>query len=762
MSKYQDLNGSDTLRNMKDKVNANNETVENDVNNLQEQITNNENDIENKLQSHKDSTTAHNLESITYNGEVNGASDGKQAIDFLQNQLNALVLGGIETDPRVSQALSDNEGNTFDTLKERIDSDTTRIKKIEDDSNKGITPKISNASSIFTAGHGLNEAGETVDYSQLIGYGQFSDIKILGNTYANILGDDGDCESTSPFVQIASATISLDSTNKVFGSNSIKIDATTDGHGHRLGNRKVTGGKYYLVSFYHKESTGNMKFSVYDNDNVAYIQGNTVITDSTVFNRVGYKLAPTLNSNDVFLQFKQNDTTALSTNIDGIMLVEITSDEYNNLSESELLEKYTYVNNTCSTFSTRVTSVGKNKFDGEWERGSISTSTGLNSDTQASIDVAIRTNFIKVKPSTNYKLSSTPSLSANILCYDINENFISLASGVTSINTPSNCAYIKFRFLTTDLSTIAQIEEGTIATEYEPYQESIVYLPEIGRSLPNGTKDEISVTDGTHTKRVSDEVVLDGSEVWTNGYGSLVNVYYFECPPTYSDQLNAKVVYADTIGYGSYGATTDSEGVYHNSSGKLVFKILKSKVDAMSGATVTDKFKAWLVENPTTCIYQLADIIVTDISDQIEGYLETFGPGTTIDQIPYFAKNVVYDSANGGIQFDRPVKQVDKIKSIINGQLQEIANIVTLAADGLSATVDGLLDGDSIKAYAPYIDGISTNAEIVAEFNTTKMDQINANTEGVGRNTNETESLRDFMNILYAETDFRITLLETV
>src|SRR5690606_17926929 len=68
-----------------------------------------------------------------------------------------------------------------------------------------------------------------------------------------------------------------------------------------------------------------------------------------------------------------------------------------------------------------------------------------------------------------------------------------------------------------------QLEKGDQATDYELYKESNAYIiakdPETNeilqlRSLPNGTKDEISFIDNKLIKRVSDEIVVDNSFNW--------------------------------------------------------------------------------------------------------------------------------------------------------------------------------------------------------------------------------------------------------
>ena len=116
MNKYLDISlAGKKLKDTRDKIENAFVLVENDVNkknnNLQSQITTNKKevienktDIENKLQAHKDSTAAHDSKNITYTGKVAGQTNVKEAVDNLQEQANAIVAGGAEVDPRVSQA----------------------------------------------------------------------------------------------------------------------------------------------------------------------------------------------------------------------------------------------------------------------------------------------------------------------------------------------------------------------------------------------------------------------------------------------------------------------------------------------------------------------------------------------------------------------------------------------------------------------------------------------------------------------------------
>ena len=90
------------------------------------------------------------------------------------------------------------------------------------------------------------------------------------------------------------------------------------------------------------------------------------------------------------------------------------------------------------------------------------------------------TDYIPVKPNSNYAFSSNYTFTgsaASYCFYDKNKNYISGEAHNNRIgyviNTPSNCYYIKDCFWVGDKSdidsTFPQLEEGPVATEYEPY-----------------------------------------------------------------------------------------------------------------------------------------------------------------------------------------------------------------------------------------------------------------------------------------------------
>lgn len=166
-----------------------------------------------------------------------------------------------------------------------------------------------------------------------------------------------------------------------------------------------------------------------------------------------------------------------------------------------------------------------------------------------------------------------------------------------------------------------QLELGSEATEYEPYNGTVTPIPLNGhelRSLPDGTRDELTVdVDGhvTMTQRVG-SVTLDGSsdEVWadesttTSGKPSHV--------VTVADLIDGSPLVADDGGtvYGflvcnRFPEGSDSgtsTGTYRGITGVNVRRSSAHQLTFYLNGESLSEFKTWLASNDTTVIYPLA------------------------------------------------------------------------------------------------------------------------------------------------------------
>jgi hypothetical protein len=330
----------------------------------------------------------------------------------------------------------------------------------------------------------------------------------------------------------------------------------------------------------------------------------------------------------------------------------------------------------------RVTSVGKNLFDGLWELGTIIPSTGIES----SSSVKIRTSFIKVKPSTTYVMSSTDSTNDDYkYYYDINKVFISSSFGAkSSFTTPSNCYYV--RFIQDVGTTNIQLEANTVATTYEPYRSSSMYLDsgEVGYSLPNSTKDTIEFRNGQayHVQMVK-KYTLQASDFSTlTKLGvDIVRIYKQTNHSIYNNSTR-NITNSNTLYISGFVNKAD----YTGNSGELDFGITfpldtyASLAEAQADLVGTDIY------------YQLSTPIETPIS--VIGNAMAYPNGTFLIE-DVVRRSGVYSS---GITVDKAIKTLDNIYKLnADGSSTKLdVSGATVAGDGLSFTHTSLSNGDFV------------------------------------------------------------------
>jgi hypothetical protein len=193
---------------------------------------------------------------------------------------------------------------------------------------------------------------------------------------------------------------------------------------------------------------------------------------------------------------------------------EIESD-FNTLTADQLAEKYPYVQGQRDTKGGIVRIVnGKNKVPSV-SAGSISSSTGLEEPNNA---IVYRSGFCFVKPGSVYAISVAPSYVVNgILGYDENGRFIAPLTNSSLISVPINVRKIRLRGRRADSATLTandivavknslQLEEGTVATVFQPYSESLIYLPDVGGAVPSAA-DEVNPVTGEKVVRTKEKVI---------------------------------------------------------------------------------------------------------------------------------------------------------------------------------------------------------------------------------------------------------------
>ena len=136
--------------------------------------------------------------------------------------------------------------------------------------------------------------------------------------------------------------------------------------------------------------------------------------------------------------------------------------------------------------TVKLKTCGKNLFDGEWESGSINSTTGAKIPGSTNIRTV---NYIPVKPNTTYYFSFTAG--ANYFPYSYDKDFTFIAykgmkQGSFYLTMGENEYYlIIVQYGNTTPPLNAQIEIGAAATEYEEFKGITEYTPTTDGTVEN-------------------------------------------------------------------------------------------------------------------------------------------------------------------------------------------------------------------------------------------------------------------------------------
>lgn len=273
-------------------------------------------------------------------------------------------------------------------------------------------------------------------------------------------------------------------------------------------------------------------------------------------------------------------------------------------------------------YPVNIKSCGKNLFDGQLQRGY------WYNDTLKSSDYAVANiNNIPIKTNTCYSFY-IEGYNGNIYIEELNNNLQGIKSFAIKsgqfINT-TNGRFLRFCTANNESEKVeihvkVQIEEGTVATDYEPYQESIqeLLLDEPLRSLPNGVCDEIK--DGVLIRRC-EEIILNGSESgWVTqrtkndgSFGYAINLKYRA--KNYQNQILHMT--------GLYLKPANQYSVWETDANTIY---LDSDVHIYTDGGSLDQFKTTLSKNPIKVIYELAtpvEIPLTNYNINLKTYAGT-------------------------------------------------------------------------------------------------------------------------------------------
>jgi hypothetical protein len=384
-----------------------------------------------------------------------------------------------------------------------------------------------------------------------------------------------------------------------------------------------------------------------------------------------------------------------------------------------------------------VEAVGKNLFDGELRNGSYLTTDGSFS---TSIDNFANVNPIYVKPSTTYKIKDNlGTWNYRLFYYDINGNFISCqlgSTGETTVTVPANCAYMNFRiYLASSGSTIPtisiQLEQGTVATTYEPYAKQSKTFVGTFRSV-GSVQDEFR--DGVKVKKVGADIndVVQSATSWGSANILTNTKQYYK---NLASSLLYKIVSSNgiianislRIGTDVYNVVTNTALASTDTEKLICIDVAGNLGIRVNKTTYPDSasFEAYLQANDVEFIYELANPVEEPISILGSSILM----GEPRGQIRQTSLNGAVDiySAPTGIVVTDPIEEVTELIKLNAEGVQELLDLsnVTIAGDSLSFTSTDLSEGDAIYyTYKPIEARINGSLSIDYYTNDVVVDDV--------------------------------------
>lgn len=285
--------------------------------------------------------------------------------------------------------------------------------------------------------------------------------------------------------------------------------------------------------------------------------------------------------------------------------------------------------------SIEVESVGKNL--AKLEIGSLDTYTGeeINATNR------LRTQFIEIKPYTNYIATNGSLIVKNGVAFDKNKNYISRGvyphteNNILNVQN-ANAKYVRLIYALPDNSDLSpevdyvyQLEEGTTPTEYQPHTEttSLISTPD-GLASVGGVYDEIiKYADGSG-KRIQRVINIVKDNMLLVRH-SATNENYFVAYVANTGKPSQSSVISTHF---TQSALPSSLGI-----SSCMYVVLNNDAIHISIPTSiandVNTLKTWLLDNDVKICYPLATPIITDLTAEEIAEIEklhTFYPVTNI------------------------------------------------------------------------------------------------------------------------------------
>ena len=299
----------------------------------------------------------------------------------------------------------------------------------------------------------------------------------------------------------------------------------------------------------------------------------------------------------------------------------------------------------------QIKDVGKNLFDENGATIKSNYAKDDNGNDTANPGGNYTTSYTKVLPNTTYNFSyDVSSFVVRIYYYDEEKKWINRTGNIKdssnnyTFTTPNNCYYLQFQNVKG--FGIAQLEKGSTATSYEPYQSQTLNIDLQGNELCSigDVKDELVVENGKAKiiKRIG-KVVLNGSENWQAFTNITPQTYYV-------DNLISAISDATTKNYYSnyFNAITTSERYIDKSF--FINYLSRLTISYNDMPTISD-FKSWLSAHNTEVYYILAEPYEIDLGE-VEP-LNTFEGVNNVSLIANMDTNMQLTYTTGFEEFDK-------------------------------------------------------------------------------------------------------------
>ena len=597
------------------------------------------------------------------------------------------------------------------------------------------TPTVTHNTTSWKVGQGDSDVSETIVDSSV------ANMTIKGQTYQNILPSPSLRNSMTNGKTMQRLNEGYDSVNTVDGvcksailkgqtlvnlikGGDVKKEITYSGGTkarYYFNKSMLKANVDYLLIYEVTDFSG-------DNADISFNENNGYGITRSYFNKNGIHKTK-VNFSDVgaikdFIIFFKITGLSLGGFINNVMLI-----EYQDGMENWDIP---YFEGMQSVKMPVLTTIGKNVFDGKFIKynstyGQYHFGNGIYTYSITDNDISVDLSNVSFGDANNGSASINWLISNGNV--QGNKRTITNRNLVFYPNNEETFNKIKQRYN-------IQIEQGSVATPYEPFKSNILTVNEPVELRGIGdVSDTLDCLTGEVTERIG-EIVLDGSEERWELAQDRTNTMRFNC---YSLNIpygiNGSLLKTDKLPYQS-PTIGDQEGAVMgggNTPKVVSISIMKAKLPSSD----IDGFKQWLSQNPITIQYQLAtesiktvDLSILDQDNQPVTQLNSFANGyiqvssqegtlipTTEYEVPtsnsyyvdlmkantqYTMKNMQGTFTIDGIQYNASANGTFTSPSTLANKFM-ITNVVQ--------TQPMLLEGDMTSKEVPYVEGIKSAFE---------------------------------------------------